>query len=644
MSMRTRRFPGLLRLILSGYLCCFQFLDCHAASPTTATLGVAGAYDLNDVEGLESFLDGVMALQLEEKDLVGATLAIVKDGHLHFAKGYGYADLAGKIPVDPRTTLFRIGSISKLFIWIGVMQQLELQKLQLDNDMNGYLKVVQIPATWPQPISLIHAMSHTTGFEDRIIGLFARGQRTALSFDDALVQQLPARVRPPGQYTAYSNYAAALSARVVENVSGKGWDDYVEERIFLPLNMQQITTRQPVPENLLRYLAQGYLLQNGHMQPWPFEYVSLPPAGATSASATAMAKFMLELLNPRSYLLMTPALKEQMLLPLFHSDPRLNGMRHGFYELSRHGVEVVGHSGATLAFHSLLALYPKQNVGMFVSYNANGGRDAARQLFNVFSQAYFPGESMKPEKDRLKLLDRFTGTFSSLRVPETTFARLLTLANAFEVVAEPDGYLLLPGENGPRRFASAADDLFVEVNGEERIAFGEQQGRVTHLFMDSMPMVSYARLNWNETPRFNLVFLVLTLGCMVPVLVVWPLSSFRHRARESKSGARQGTAFAVVTVLLLLGFFANLVSHPLAPADILYGLPEWLSRSLWLPLLAVPFTGITLVFAYLGWTRHYWWPSRRVHYTLVALASVAVLWWMSFWRILSLSPVDNMIS
>ncbi len=118
-----------------------------------------------DPAELESFLDELFAKQMEEHHIAGAAVSVVKDGKLLFAKGYGYADLEKDIPVDPEQTLFRIGSVTKLFTWTAVMQLVEQGKLDLDADINTYLDF-RIPDTYPQPITLKHLLTHTAGFED----------------------------------------------------------------------------------------------------------------------------------------------------------------------------------------------------------------------------------------------------------------------------------------------------------------------------------------------------------------------------------------------------------------------------------------------------------------------------------------------
>jgi CubicO group peptidase (beta-lactamase class C family) len=98
---------------------------------------------------LEAFFDGIAPLQLDTYQIPGATVSVVKDGALLFAKGYGSADVANQVPVQADRTLFHIGSITKLFAWTAVMQLLGQGKLDLHADVNRYLEDPQIPATYP---------------------------------------------------------------------------------------------------------------------------------------------------------------------------------------------------------------------------------------------------------------------------------------------------------------------------------------------------------------------------------------------------------------------------------------------------------------------------------------------------------------
>src|SRR6516162_7258967 len=129
--------------------------------------------NVSDPGDLEAFFDGVLNVQLESKHIAGAVVAVVVGDKLVFSKGYGYADIAERKKVDPEKTMFRIASISKLFTWTAVMQQIEEGKLDIDTDVNTYLKDVKIPDAFDKPITLKHLLTHTPGFDDVVIGRFA---------------------------------------------------------------------------------------------------------------------------------------------------------------------------------------------------------------------------------------------------------------------------------------------------------------------------------------------------------------------------------------------------------------------------------------------------------------------------------------
>ena len=197
----------------------------------------------SDQAELSAFLDGVMSTSMKSNYVPGAVVVVV-DGEVFFAEGYGYADLENKTPVDPATTLFRPGSVSKLFTWTAVMQLVEAGKLDLDADVNTYLDF-DIPATYTQPITLRLIMTHMSGFEDKGDGLFKLDEEAVSSLETYIKTNLPARVFPPGQYGAYSNYATALSGYIVERVSGIPFEQYIAKNILQPLQMQHSTFSNP---------------------------------------------------------------------------------------------------------------------------------------------------------------------------------------------------------------------------------------------------------------------------------------------------------------------------------------------------------------------------------------------------------------
>jgi CubicO group peptidase (beta-lactamase class C family) len=144
----------------------------------------------------EAWLDGYFPYALHAGDIAGAVVVIVKDGQVLLEKGYGYADYEQRIPVDPKSTLFRWGSTSKLFTWTAVMQLVEQGKIDLDADVNQYLDF-KIPPREGTPITMRNIMTHTAGFEERLTGLIGVEAEGVEPLDRFVKRYLPSRIFAP---------------------------------------------------------------------------------------------------------------------------------------------------------------------------------------------------------------------------------------------------------------------------------------------------------------------------------------------------------------------------------------------------------------------------------------------------------------
>ncbi|MGE5109363.1 MAG: serine hydrolase domain-containing protein, partial [Acidobacteriaceae bacterium] len=273
-------------------------------TPTKKTVEAApapepssGTHELTAAD-LGAFLDGLMPLQLQREDIAGAVVLVVKDGKVLFAKGYGYSDVAKKTPVTPDGTLFRPGSVSKLFTWTSVMQLVEQGKLDLDRDVNDYLDF-KIPPRNGKPITLRNIMTHTSGMEEAVQQLFIPDTKDLVPLDVYLKEHLPKRIFAPATLPAYSNYATTLAGYIVQRVSGQPFDDYVEQHIFNPLKMEHTTFRQPLTAAMAPMMSKGYSVAS--QPPKPFEVVQAFPAGSVSATATDMSHFMIAHLQDGQY-------------------------------------------------------------------------------------------------------------------------------------------------------------------------------------------------------------------------------------------------------------------------------------------------------------------------------------------------------
>ena len=364
-------------------------------------------------------MDGLVLTHLRDKHIAGATVSIVQNGKTLLSKGYGFCDLKTQTPVNGDSTLFRVGSISKLFVWVSVMQLVAQGKLNLEADVNQYLRDFKIPEAFSRPVTLKNLMTHTAGFEDRLIGLFGTGASSMKPLGELLKHELPERVRPPGVDASYSNHGAAVAAYIVEQVSGMSFNSYVEKNILRPLHMDHTTFRRPLPRNLESLVSKGYGFDDGEFVEKPFEYVPLYPIGGAAGTAADMTKFMVAILNfgkLNGFQMLDSGTMELMERPAHRHHPAVNPMRYGFIDLSLNGITVIGHAGDTFWFHSLMALYPEFHTGIFISFNTDTGAETYGDVLEAFTERYFPKRPLRKTMpiDK-KHLDRFAGAYRANR-------------------------------------------------------------------------------------------------------------------------------------------------------------------------------------------------------------------------------------
>ena len=624
--------------------------DAVAAPPATPTVP-AKAAELTAAD-LESFLDGLMPEQIQHDDIAGAVVAVVKDGKLLFAKGYGYSDIEKRKPVDPDVTLFRPGSISKLFTWTSVMQQVEQGKLDLDKDVNAYLDF-KVPATFGKPTTLRDIMTHRPGLQETIKDLFVASAADLRPMNQYLPAHLPAQIFPPGTIPAYSNYATTMAAYIVQRVSGQPFDDYVEEHIFKPLNMTHATFRQPLPDSLKADMSQGYVRASQPAK--PFEYVEVAPAGSLSASAESMSHFMIAHLQNGRYgdaQILKPETAVEM-----HSRQKgwpdsMPAMALGFYEETRNGHRIIGHGGDTVCFHSDLHLILDSNVGFFVSYNSAGhAEDSPRtDLFEKFLDRYFPYTAAAAPVLSTAAQDakQVQGLYKVSRRFETNILGITTLLGETKIVADPkDNTIFVPEAfklpNGqPKHFQEIAPMLFQEVHGQDKIAFVKDSNGQTLAYID-YPFMLFQKI---ESPFQKNVFNYIIIGFSVAVIVLtillWPVAAIlrRHYAKPLSLDPRAKRLRMVIRLVCFLdiAFMAGLLIA-------LQGLekPGGLGQSgdFWIHLLQIAgvLTGfgalIAVLNAFISWSDKQQWLWYRIWNICLAVGCVGFFWFITYWHMLN---------
>jgi CubicO group peptidase (beta-lactamase class C family) len=504
------------------------------AAPAAASAPIASASPAHELtaQDAQAWLDGLMPTALRTARTPGAVVVIVKDGQVLLEKGYGYSDEKTRAPVDPKRTLFRPGSTSKLFTWTAVMQLVEQGKLDLDTDVNRYLDF-QVPPLDGQPITLRQIMTHRAGFEERIKDLVAFDiPETPLG--EVLSGNMPARIYKAGTTSAYSNYATGLAGHIVERVSGLSFNDYMEKNVFAPLGMAHSTFRQPLPDALKGDMSTGY--EESGKPGKGFEVVSIPPAGSLSSTGDDMARFMIAHLADGQYgsaRILKPETAHMMHTTITRPFPDLNGMALGFYQDDINGHPVIAHGGDLNYFHSDLWLFLDDHVGVFVSVNALGkdglGEGIRDDVFHEFADRYFP----RPEP--VQALDGATakahaqaiaGRYQTTRRGETTFLSLINMIQPTTITANPDGSITTKLLLHPQTFVETKPWLWHEVGGHDRLEARVADGKVATWSTDYLAFAfAYQPLHGLAGAGLEVPLFVLSLVLMLVTVLTWPVGA-----------------------------------------------------------------------------------------------------------------------
>jgi CubicO group peptidase (beta-lactamase class C family) len=603
---------------------------------------------LDDPADLAAFFDGFINAQLAAYHFPGAQVAIVRGDQVLFLKGYGYADLERRIPVDAERTLFRPGSVSKLFTWTAVMQLVEQGKLDLDADVNTYLTDFKIPASFSQPITLRHLMTHTPGFEDKGIGIFVMDFASLKPLGEYLANNMPKRVFPPGQVCAYSNYGASLAGYIVAQVSGQPFEGYIADHILAPLGMLHSTFAQPLPAGLQPDLAVGYSYINGTFKPQPAEAVQVIPAGSLSATAGDIARFMIAHLQNGRYgnvRILEDATAQEMHSHQYSTAPGLSGMALGFIENRIDGQRLITHGGDTSTFHSLLALDLERQVGLYVSYNGTGtgsaSLDARTDLLVAFLERYLsfqPAAQPTPKAEFAAQAARFAGAYYPARSNFTTPEKILNLLTPVQVSLPKPGTLLISYSIIKIPAVQIGPNEFQQVGGErQRIVFLEDPtGQVTGMTVENLSVMEFLKTPWYGNPLLHQLLLLVCLLIFLIGLVSWPRRLWADRRALAPSAPRSarlalwaGFIMAFLNLVFIVGtaiIFMQLMSAPVA-------IPPGLKVLMWLPVLTAVLALAMLVFCALAWRGRWWKAGTRFFYTLGALAGLGFIAFVAYWNL-----------
>jgi CubicO group peptidase (beta-lactamase class C family) len=439
-----------------------------------AALAIAAPACADLAATVAATVDPVIESGLKETGAPGAAFVFVHGGRIVYQRGYGIADLARGEPVDPARTVWPIASITKAVTAMAVLQLVDDGRVDLDTDINRYLKRLQVPAQGYPPLTLRHLLSHTGGL-DELSGRQFDGEEPgdlASFLRDRIV-----RYRAPGVLTAYSTYGILLAGLVLEDVSGQRYDAYLREHLFAPAGMAsaRVMTRRGDE----RGIATPYQVEDGRAEPMPYEWYRSTPASSVVATAEDMGRLLLvhlaggragerRLLSER----LTRAMYEQQ--ATIH--PGVPGWSLGLQMDRVNERTIAEHGGDIGGFSALFVLVPEEDAGFFI-VNHGEGSDLRFKVKDALLERLYPAKHPPvvppPRIEDAKRLAEYAGdylsSFACRSCPRTP-------DDVFRVEANLDGTLALWGQ----RWIPTEPDLFIRDDGQRRLGFSrDAAGRLT---------------------------------------------------------------------------------------------------------------------------------------------------------------------
>ncbi|MCL6602183.1 MAG: serine hydrolase [Paenibacillus sp.] len=428
-----------------------------------------------------TFLDRFFSGNAVKNHADAIAVSVVKDGSVLAEKGYGVTDRVTKKGVDTKNTTFRVGSVSKVFTVIGLMQLVDQGKVSLSDNIEKYLGGYKLNNPFNKPVTVEMLLTHSTGFEVRDPTeaniLFDTTQKP-VTLKESIFSNFPPVVREPGTSYMYDNFASELVGYIVQEVSGEPFNDYMIKHVFAPLGMT--SSGFDMSKELVDRLPTDYDI-SGNKQ---LDYILSPevlPEGSMITTAEDMSRFMIAFLQdakaPDGKAILSKASLEAMETYHLSINSDVPDMTYGFEApmlTGSNGRHIIAKGGSIPGFESYLFMIPDQNIGVFVS--ASSESELSITLFSEFMNQFYPGKSKFGDsefkaKSGLEL-KKFEGIYTDLRI-----SKMLT-----SIQANEDGTLTSSNNAGVRmKLKQVGELLFVDEAGNPMAFKADDKGDIAYI-------------------------------------------------------------------------------------------------------------------------------------------------------------------
>ena len=521
---------------------------------------------------------------LDDHDADGATVTVVANGDTILADGFGHAYLNPDVAVESDTTLFRIGSVSKVFPFVAAIRLIDDGQVDPHDPIAEMLESVSVPdpGAYADPLALAHLATHTTGFETRSPGQVATAPDEIRPLPEALQANDPTRVSPPGELPLYMNYNAGLAGQLVADVLGTDFASAVQRLVFDPLGIDK-STFAPLPPALVGGRTDAAAEVN-----W---YSEMTPASGMSATATEMAKLLRALVGDGaidgSRLLSLDAV-EALHRQWYTPHEQLAGASFGMERQRRDGTLVVGHHGGVPDFSTDLRLLPEEGVGLFISAHGTEANDVQTAATETFLDHVASVSELETTPDGPPTrAETIIGTYRSRNVTDTaSFEKALygITRPSTSVHVDDDGTLVTDNGGTTHRWVEVAPLVFRRTDGEDTLVFQPSDGSTTYLFRATDPRAPVESVPWYGQGRLHGPLALIAGLAVFSGAAGWPLAAVWRRYRGGTSPTMTltqsrwtaGAAGSVLLSFVVVAFYGvteRWLYEPPSGFDLLFTLP-----------------------------------------------------------------------
>lgn len=536
------------------------------------------------VEGqaLNSYLDKITKENFQKYKLPSLCMIVVKDGKIIYKNALGYADVKNKIKADVNSSVYRIGSTSKLFTETAIMQLYEQGKIDLKEDANKYLGDIKIQNKFAKKVTVENLLTHTSGIDEATLPYTAaKTKADIISLSEYLKKHQPVVTNEPGKVCLYSNIGLDLLGHIIENVSGMKYEDYIQKNIFNILGMQSSRVSLPLNNMTKNYDS---LTKTGYV------YYNDSPAGGINSTPLDISKFMMAHLQNGVYKnnkILNENTAKLMHEHHFSNDKNLCGIGYGFWEKNINGKRIISHEGAlSVGYFDDMLLDAEENLGVYiVSNNLTSAAPAITDIENAFFNKYYSSSKLEKYSESSissKEASKYVGTYRLYQ--DNAKGNILKFINLLGSIDENEDVqieynksknsLIYHGTSHMKKkedtkLIKVSNNLFRRADNNELVAFREENNKIKYIFLNNRPFDNFERVNFKDNYKLSLAILIVAMLFFMFQIVKNVFIGFKKLIKGK--GIFKNSEISVIRIFKVLVFAISLLN-----IDALFEILYWM--------------------------------------------------------------------